>query len=60
MRLKKIACTILSLVCMFFLGLGIILQNPVQAKAEAPTVTVEINQNGNNVEWADNQKKSFA
>ena len=32
MRIKKIVCTILSLVCMFFLGIGILLQNPVQAK----------------------------
>ena len=57
MRIKKIVCTILSLVCMFFLGIGILLQNPVQAKAESPTVTVAINQNVNNGEWPDSQKR---
>ena len=57
MRLKKIACTILSLVCMFFLGLGIYLQKPVTAKAETPTVTVAINQGANNVAWADGTQK---
>ena len=57
MRLKKIACTILSLVCMFFLGIGIFMQNPVQAKAESPTVTVAINQSANNVDWDATQKR---
>ena len=60
MKLKKIACTILSFVCMFFLGIGIFLQNPVQtqqAKAESPTVTVAINQNANNVDWDATQKR---
>ena len=62
MKLKKIACTVLSLVCMFFLGIGIFMQNPVQtkqAKAETSTVTITINQDANNVIWAndDTQKR---
>ena len=57
MKLKKIVCTILSFVCMFFLGIGIILQNPVQANAEEPTVTVAINQGANNVDWDATQKR---
>ena len=57
MRLKKIACTILSFVCMFFLGLGIFMQQPVTAKAESPTVTVAINQGANNVDWDATQKR---
>ncbi|MBQ1942801.1 MAG: hypothetical protein II368_04035 [Clostridia bacterium] len=57
MKLKKFVCTILSFVCMFFLGIGIFLQNPVQAKAESPTVTVAINQGANNVDWADGTQK---
>jgi len=57
MRLKKIACTILSFVCMFFLGLGIFMQQPIEAKAESPTVTVAINQNANNVDWDATQKR---
>ena len=60
MRLKKIACTILSFVCMFFLGLGIFMQQPIEAKAESPTVTVAINQGANNVDWDATQKKSCA
>ena len=57
MKLKKIACTILSLVCMFFLGIGIFMQTPVQtkqAKAETPTVTVEfvgLHSDNNNSVW---------
>ena len=57
MKLKKIACTILSFVCMFFLGLGIFIQQPVTAKAESPTVTVAINQGANNVDWDATQKR---
>ncbi len=57
MSLKKIACTILSFVCIFFLGLGIFMQQPVEAKAESSTVTVAINQNANNVDWDATQKR---
>ena len=60
MKLKKITCTILSFLCMFFLGIGIFLQSPVQAKqakAEAATVTVAINQGANNVDWDGTQKR---
>ena len=57
MRLKKLICTFLSLVCMLCFGIGISIQNANVAKAEAPTVTVAINQYNNNVEWDATQKR---
>ena len=52
MKLKKLICTFLSLVCMICLGIGIRIQNANLAKAEAPTVALtSVDTEYNNSVW---------
>ena len=52
MKLKKLICTFLSLVCMICLGIGIRIQNANVAKAEAPTVALtSVDTEYNNTVW---------
>ena len=52
MRLKKLICTFLSLVCMLCFGISISIQNANVAKAEAPTVALtKVDTEYNNSVW---------